>query len=315
MVGSHLAEMLLSEHPNVEVVGVKRWRSHTTNIDSIKSQIKLLDCDLTDALGCMNLIKSVRPDFVFHLAAQTYVADSWKNPQSTIQQNVVMQLNLFESIRACGIDPVIQIAGSSEQYGKVEPHELPVTEENPFRPLSPYAVSKVTQDLLAYQYFQSYGMRVIRTRAFNHEGPRRGEVFVTSAFAKQIAEIEAGLKEPIMYVGNLDASRDWTDVRDVVRAYWEAVNKCQPGEPYVIASGKFHTVRQMLDTLLSHTKIPIEVKTDPARLRPSDVLMLQGDFSKFRNATGWVPRIEFEQTMLDLLNWWRAQVVRPVSVR
>ncbi len=308
MVGSHLAEMFLSEHPDINVVGVKRWRSNTANIDAIKSQIKLVDCDLMDASGCFNLIKSTRPDLIFHLAAQTYVADSWKNPQSTFSQNVLMQLNLFEAIRFCQMDPVIQIAGSSEQYGKVEPDELPITEDNQFRPLSPYAVSKVTQDLLAYQYFQSYKLRVIRTRAFNHEGPRRGEVFVTSAFARQIAEIEAGLKEPVMYVGNLDASRDWSDVRDVVRAYWLAVNKCTPGEAYVISSGSSRTVRNMLDTLLSQTKEKIEVRTDPARLRPSDVLLLKGDSSKFRELTGWAPRIEFEQTMLDLLNWWRAQL-------
>ena len=165
-----------------------------------------------------------------------------------------MQLNLFEAVRFLKQDPVIQIAGSSEEYGKIYPDELPVTEVNPFRPMSPYAVSKVTQDLLAYQYFPSFGLKVIRTRAFNHEGPRRGEVFVTSNFAKQIAEIEVGLKPPVLSVGNLDSQRDWTDVRDIVRAYWLAVTYCTPGEDYVIASGVSRSVQQMLDFLLSLSK-------------------------------------------------------------
>jgi GDP-4-dehydro-6-deoxy-D-mannose reductase len=190
----------------------------------------------------------------------------------------------------------------------VLPSELPITEKNALRPLSPYAVSKVTQDVLAYQYHQSYGLKVVRTRAFNHEGPRRGEVFVTSNFAKQIAEIEAGTKMPVIHVGNLDAKRDWLDVRDVVRAYWMAMNQCIPGEDYVIASGVSRSIREMLMFLLSLTDCKIDIQTDPQRLRPSDVELLLGDSSKFRAATGWKPEIDFEQTMSDLLDYWRARL-------
>lgn len=310
MVGAHLAEMFVSEHPEIDLVGVKRWRSSTEHLHSVMPKIKLVDCDLTDPVGCLNLIKATKPDYIFHLAAQTYVADSWRNPVATTNDNTMMQLNLFEAIRHCDLDPVMQIAGSSEQYGKVHESELPITEENHFRPASPYSVSKVTQDMLAYQYYQSYGLKVIRTRAFNHEGPRRGEVFVCSAFAKQIAEIEAGLQEPILLVGNLDASRDFLDVRDVVRAYWLAVTKGVPGEAYVLSSGKSRTIKEMLDILLSHTSKKIEVRVDPARLRPSDTTALVGDSSKFRKLTGWTNTIAFEQTMLDLLNWWRQKCVR-----
>jgi GDP-4-dehydro-6-deoxy-D-mannose reductase len=313
MAGSYLAEYLLNEEPDCQVFGTKRWRSSLANVSHLQDRISLLDCTLTDGTACLNLIESVRPDVIFHLAAHSFVPDSWRAPQVTLNDNVMMQLNIFEAVRHTGLDPIIQIAGSSEAYGKVLPSEVPVSETNPFRPLSPYAVSKVTQDLLAYQYHQSYGMKVIRTRAFNHEGPRRGEVFVTSNFAKQIAEIEAGSKPPVVYVGNLKARRDWSDVRDVVRAYWLAVEHCTPGEDYVIASGKSRSIQEMLDCLLSFSRAKIEVKVDPGRQRPSDVEILEGDSTKFRKATGWVPKYTFEQTMADLLDYWRERV-RQVTV-
>lgn len=308
MVGSHLAEYLLAEQKDCEVYGVKRWRSSLDNIAAIKDKITTFDVDLMDLSGCITLVQSVKPDYIFHLAANSYVPDSWTNPHKVLHDNVGMQLNIFEAVRMAKLDPVIQIAGSSEEYGKVFPDEVPIKEANPFRPMSTYAVSKVTQDLLGYQYFQSYGMKVIRTRAFNHEGPRRGEFFVTSSFAKQVAEIEAGLKEPMLFVGNLDSRRDWTDVRDIVRAYWLAVNHCNPGEDYVIGSGVSRTVREMLDYLLTKTKVKIEVRVDPKRFRPSDVTALQGDSSKFRKLTGWEPKISFEQMMTDLLDYWRERL-------
>jgi GDP-4-dehydro-6-deoxy-D-mannose reductase len=308
MVGSHLAEYLLREHKQCEIFGLKRWRSNTVNIDAVKSQINLIDGDLMDPYGTMDLIKSVAPDYIFHLAAQSFVPYSWSNPHISLVGNVTMQLNLFEAVRLSGLAPVVQVALSSEEYGKVHPEELPIRENNPLRPLSPYAVSKVTQDMMAYQYFESYALKIIRTRAFNHEGPRRGEVFVTSSFAKQIAEIEAGLKPPVLYVGNLDAMRDWLDVRDVVRAYWMAANLCQPGDDYIIASGVSRSIRDMLNFLLSLTSRKIEVRTDPKRFRPSDVVLLRGDSSKFRKQTGWQPQISFEQMMSDLLDYWRQQL-------
>jgi GDP-4-dehydro-6-deoxy-D-mannose reductase len=190
----------------------------------------------------------------------------------------------------------------------VHPDETPITEQNPLRPLSPYAVSKVAQDFLGYQYFMSYGLRAVRTRGFNHEGPRRGEVFVMSNFAKQIASIEAGLHEPVMRVGNLDAVRDFTDVRDMVRAYWLAAERGAPGEVYNIASGRGITIREMLDRLLAMSTVEVRVETDPERLRPSDVEVLLGDASKFRAATGWEPVIPLERTLADSLDYWRGRL-------
>lgn len=308
MAGSHLAEYILKAQPQCQVFGVKRWRSPLENVSHIQNQVSLIDCDLTGSSAVLDLIKAVKPDLVFHLAAQSFVPDSWKNPEVTIGSNIFMQLNLFEAIRRAGINPVIQVALTSEEYGRVHEHELPISEKNPLRPLSPYAVSKVAQDMLAYQYFESYGFKVIRTRTFNHEGPRRGEVFVTSNFAKQIAEIERGMKPPVLHVGNLTAKRDWMDVRDVVRAYWLSMEKCKPGEDYVIASGVTRTVQEMLNYLLSLTKVSIEIVADESRMRPSDVQVLQGDPTKFKAATGWTQEYTFEQTMRDLLEWWRDQL-------
>jgi GDP-4-dehydro-6-deoxy-D-mannose reductase len=308
MVGSHLADYLLREQKDCQIYGIKRWRSNMINIEHIQDRINLIDCDLMDPHSCRDVMESVRPDYIFHLAAQSFVPDSWRNPHVTLIGNITMQLNLFEAVRNADIDPVIQIAGSSEEYGQVSPDELPISEKNPLRPLSPYAVSKVTQDVLGFQYFASFGMKIIRTRAFNHEGPRRGEVFVTSNFAKQVADIEAGHKSPVIHVGNLDAMRDWLDVRDVVRAYWLAVKLCKPGEEYVIASGVSRSIRDMLDFLLTLTDCNIDVQTDPKRFRPSDVVLLHGDSTKFRQATGWQPEISFEEMMSDLLDYWRERV-------
>lgn len=310
MAGSHLADYVLAKVPNCTVFGTKRWRSSLANIEHLQDKITLLDCDLTDASACQHLLSTVKPDYVFHLAAQSFVPDSWTSPHATLTDNVIMQLNIFEAIRHQGLNPVIQIALSSEEYGKVYPDELPIVETNPLRPLSPYAVSKVAQDMLAYQYFESYGLKVIRTRGFNHEGPRRGHVFVTSNFAKQIAEIELGLKPPVIKVGNLTAVRDWTDVRDMVRAYWLSTQHCKPGDDFVIGSGKGRTVKEMLDLLMSFSSVLIKVEVDPLRLRPSDVESLVGNPAKFKQATGWQPEISFEQTMKDLLDYWRVQIAR-----
>jgi len=203
---------------------------------------------------------------------------------------------------------VVQIAGSSEEYGMVYPDELPIRETNPLRPLSPYSVSKVAEDRLGYQYHMSYGLKTVITRAFNHTGPRRGDVFATSNFAKQVTEIEKGLKEPVMYVGNLNATRDFSDVRDIVKAYWLAATKCEYGEVYNICSEKTRTIQSILDLLLTMTDKNIEIKQDTSRMRPSDVEVLHGDCSKFREKTGWRPEIPFEKTMSDLLNYWREKV-------
>jgi GDP-4-dehydro-6-deoxy-D-mannose reductase len=221
--------------------------------------------------------------------------------------NILGQLNIFEAVRRLGFKCRIQLACSSEEYGMVSADEVPIKESNPLRPLSPYAVSKVAQDLLGYQYWMSWKVDSVRTRGFNHEGPRRGPVFVASDFAKQIADIEKGRRPPVLYVGNLEAKRDFSDVRDMVRAYWLALEKCEPGEVYNICTGRAWTIQQVLDLLLGMTKAKIDVRQDPARLRPSDVPILLGDNSKFVKATGWQPTIPFEQTLRDMLDYWRAR--------
>ncbi len=306
-VGSHLADYLL-EKGDIEVYGIARWRSQKENIEQLEGKIKLFECDIKDMTSVQDVVKSVKPECIFHLAAQSFVLASWHAPAETLSINIIGELNIFESVRQIGLDSIIHIAGSSEEYGFVKPDEIPITEDNPLRPLSPYGVSKVAQDLLGYQYFKSYEMKIIRTRAFNHTGPRRGEVFVCSTFAKQIAEIEKGIKEPVMYVGNLEAQRDFTDVRDVVKAYWLAADKCEPGEVYNISSGKPRTIQSILDTLLSLTDKKLEIKNDPARMRLSDVLVLEGDSSKFREKTGWKPEIPFEKTLKDTLDYWRERL-------
>lgn len=306
--GSHLVEYLLAEVPGVEIYGTKRWRSRMENIEHLDGKVQLRECDLRDAAAVQSVVTEIRPDYIFHLAAQSYVPASWRAPSETLTTNLLGQTNIFEAVRVLELDPVIQIAGSSEEYGLVLPDEVPIKETNPLRPLSPYAVSKVAQDLLAYQYFRSYGLKTIRTRGFNHTGPRRGEVFVTSNFAKQIASIEAGLREPVIRVGNLDAQRDFTDVRDMVRAYWLAVTKATPGEVYNLASGSAVTIRELLDRLLALSDTKVEVQVDPDRLRPSDVEILLGDYSKFRSDTGWEPSIPLEQTLKDTLDFWRQKL-------
>jgi GDP-4-dehydro-6-deoxy-D-mannose reductase len=303
--GSHLAEYLLAEHPDVEVFGTYRWRSRMDNIEHLRSKVKLLEADLRDYTSMHAALERSRPDFIFHLAAQSFVPSSWTAPNETLTTNVSGQTNIFEAVRALKLDPVVQIACSSEQYGLVLPDEVPIKETNPLRPLSPYAVSKVAQDYLGYQYFQSYGLKAIRTRGFNHTGPRRGHVFVTSNFCSQVAAIELGLQEPVIRVGNIEAIRDFTDVRDMVRAYWLAVNHGKPGEVYNIATGNGIRISEMLDRVIALANVDVKIEVDPDRLRPSDVEILIGDSSKFRADTGWEPRIPFDQTLRDLLAYWR----------
>lgn len=306
--GSHLADYLLAEHPEVEVWGTCRWRSRMENVEHLRDRVRLVECELRDAVSTLTAIEQARPDYVFHLAAQSFVPTSWSAPHDTLTANVGGQAHLFEAIRRVGLDPRIQIACSSEEYGLVRPDEIPIRESNPMRPLSPYAVSKVAQDQLGYQYFKSYGLKVVRTRGFNHTGPRRGQVFVTANFARQIACIEAGEVEPVIRVGNLDAVRDFTDVRDMVRGYWLALEKGTPGEAYNLASGVGITIRELLDRLLALSHVEVRVEVDPERLRPSDVEILVGDTSKFHADTGWEPRISLDQTLRDTLDYWRADV-------
>jgi GDP-4-dehydro-6-deoxy-D-mannose reductase len=308
--GSHLAEYILAHHPGVEVHGIVRWRSRMDNIAHLvrEGKVRLHEADLKDMISLRKMLAEACPDRIFHLAAQSFVPASWRLPAETFMINAVGQVNLFEAVLAEKLEPRIQIAGSSEEYGMVHPDEVPMKETNPLRPLSPYAVSKVAQDLLGYQYWQSYRLHVVRTRGFNHTGPRRGDVFVTSNFARQIARIEKGQVEPVIRVGNLEAKRDFTDVRDTVRAYWLALEKGDPGDVYNIGSGTTISMKDMLGILLSHSSAKVEVRVDPDRLRPSDVQILYADPSKFSAKTGWVPKIPLQTTLKDLLDYWRARV-------
>ena len=306
--GSHLADYILENHSDAKVFGIARWRSRMENLLHIQDKIELFEADLKDLVSLKKCMAEIKPDRIFHLAAQSFVPASWTCPAETFAINSIGQINLFEAILGQGLKSRIQIAGSSEEYGMVYPDEVPMKETNPLRPLSPYAVSKVAQDLLAYQYFKSYGLWTVRTRGFNHTGPRRGEVFICSNFAKQIAEIEKGKRKPVMYVGNLEARRDFTDVRDTVRAYWLSLEKGEPGDVYNIGTGKAYTMKEILDMLLGLSREQVKIETDPKRLRPSDVEILLSDSTKFRKLTGWEPKIPLKQSLQDLLDYWRDRV-------
>jgi GDP-mannose 4,6-dehydratase len=313
MVGSHMADFLLDK---AEVIGLKRWRSPEDNIQGLSPSIedikvKLFNGDLKDLSSMLALIINQKPDIIYHFAAQSYVPISYTMPNETLQDNILGTLNLLEAVRLAGIKPKIIIASSSEVYGQVTEKDIPITEDCPFRPVSPYAVSKVGEDMLGYQYFKSYGMDIVRTRLFTHTGPRRGWCFVESLFAFQIAMVEAGKQSCVYNHGSeesLKSVRTWLDVRDAVKAYWMCKD-CPPGEVYNIGGDKTMTVGEMLKHLLSLSTVKnIPIVTDGKWLRPSDVTLQIPDTSKFRKQTGWAPEIPFEKTMLDLLNYWRERV-------
>ena len=309
-VGSHLAEYILKEHTDVKIYGLVRWRSPKDNISKILGEVDLNYADLEDYASLEKTISTIKPDAIFHLAAQSYVDFSFISPIATLQANVIGTANLLESVKTLklqtGYDPVIHICSSSEVYGQVKENEIPIKETNPFRPASPYAVSKVGEDMLALQYFLSWKIKTIRTRMFTHEGPRRGEVFAPSNFAKQIAAIEAGKQKPVVMVGNLESVRTFMDVRDAVRAYWMLVNKCSIGEVYNIGGVETMTIGDMLKKLISFSKKEnIKIEVDSKRLRPSDVTLQIPSVDKFIQQTGWKPKIKFDQTLKDMLDYWR----------
>jgi GDP-4-dehydro-6-deoxy-D-mannose reductase len=306
-VGSHLAELALAR--GVDVIGSLRWRSKTEHIEHIRDRLTLVESDLRDLLSVRTVLEQARPDWIIHLAAQSFVHASWSTPVETFTTNVVSQMNLFEAMRQLGSKARFLVIGSSEEYGLVHPDELPVRESNALRPLSPYAVSKVAQDLMGWQYFKSYGMHIVRSRAFNHTGPRRGDTFATSNFAKQVAEIEAGRREPVVHVGDLKPTRDFSDVRDIIQGYWLLLERGAPGEVYNLCSGVDWSIERVLNFFIERSRARnIEVRQDPARLRPSDVPVLRGSAEKAERAVGWRPAIPLEKTLTDLLEYWRQRV-------
>jgi GDPmannose 4,6-dehydratase/GDP-4-dehydro-6-deoxy-D-mannose reductase len=312
MVGSHLAEYVLKYHPDAQLHGMVRWRSPLDNIRHILPRLTLHQAELRDLNSLVKLLRNVRPDWIFHLAAQSYVRTSFDMPADTIHTNVIGTTNLLDAIRIVGIDPRVHICSSSEVYGQVTKDEVPITEKNSFRPASPYAVSKVGEDMIALQYFLSYKIKTLRTRMFTHTGPRRGPVFAESAFARQIAEIEAGVQSGPVRAGNLSSMRAIADVRDAVRAYWMLMEKGEPGEVYNIGGEEIMTIGELLEKLKGMAKCPIAHIIDPELMRPSDVTLQIPDVGKFKKATGWKPQISAAQTLLDLLNYHRTNVARGV---
>jgi len=304
-VGSHLASYL------VEKAGLDVW-----GLDLVEGRAAALRPRITlhvgnvlmDLAALKDLFAAAQPDLVFHLAAQAFVPSSWKDPWTTLENNIRGQLNVLLAAIAMEKPPRILVVGSADEYGIVLPEELPISETNPLRPNSPYAVSKVAQDMLGYQYYASHKLPVVRVRPFNHIGPGQSAAFVTADFAKQIAEVEAGLREPVMRVGNLGARRDFSDVRDIIHGYYLALSEGEPGEVYNLGAERSYSIRQVLDGLLALSETRVAVEQDPKRLRPSDVPEILADCTRFRSRTGWRAEIPLERSLEDILNYWRSRI-------
>ena len=306
--GSYLAEYIVEHHPEVEVHGICRWHSTTStdNLAAIRASVRLHEADLMDFSSVVAVMQSVKPDVIFHLAAYANVRASFTTANAVLANNILGTSNLFEAVRLADIDPIIQLCSTSEVYGQVDPKNVPITEECPMRPASPYAVSKATQDLLGHSYWMSYKLKIIRTRMFSYLNPRRIDLFATS-FAKQIAWIEAGLMPNDLRHGNLDSVRTLIDVRDAMRAYWETVEKCEPGEVYNIGGTTTMTVGDFLGKLIELASVSVNTRCDPDLLRPVDVTLQIPNVEKFSQATDWKPTVSFEQSMADLLAYWRRE--------
>jgi GDP-4-dehydro-6-deoxy-D-mannose reductase len=308
-VGSHLAEYALAK--KADVYGLKRWHlSKLRNIHSFKDKIKLFDCDLTDPVGTQKVIHEIKPDWIFHLAAESFVSPSWDHPSHYMDVNYKGTVNILEAIRTAKLPTRILLPGSGEEYGEVDPKDLPITAKTTLSPVNPYAVSKIAQDLIGFVYYKSYGTNVIRTRAFNHEGPRRDNVFGIAWYAYQIARIEHGLQEPVIRTGNRSDKRNFTHIKDLVHAYWLAMEKCKPGKVYLIGSDEknhVYTFDQALDKLiaLSTYKGKIKKITDTQFIRPTNVPRLIGKTTEFRKLTKWKPILSFDDILLDTLEYWR----------
>ncbi|MBM2826435.1 MAG: family oxidoreductase [Dehalococcoidia bacterium] len=303
--GGHLAEVLLAQGLDVHGT-IRPGDSHP--IGPLAKGVTLHQVDLLNERLTGEMMAALSPELVFHLAAQSSVASSWDDPGGTLTNNIMAQLNLLQSLISMKSEARVLVIGSVEEYGAPLPDELPIKESNPLRPANPYALSKVAQDLMGYQYYLSHGIRCVRVRSFNHIGPGQRDTFVTSAFARQVAEAEVGLREPVVRVGNLEARRDFTDVRDVVRGYYLALTAGELGEVYNIGSGKAVSVREILEFFLAQARLQIRVEVDMTRFRPVDVPEVSCDYTKIKERTGWEPSIPLEQSLRDVLEYWRNQV-------
>jgi len=308
--GSYLAEYITKNHPEVDLHGIGRWHSTSSNdnLSAIRSKLTFHECDLLDYSSTLIALEKSKPDVIFHLAAHANVRTSFQTPLTVLNNNVMGTANLFEAIRSAKLNPIFQMCSTSEVYGQVGPEDIPINENTPLRPSSPYAVSKVAQDLLGYAYFVSYQIPVIRTRMFAYLNPRRADLFATS-FARQVARIECGLQSELLH-GNLDSVRTIIDVRDAMRAYWDAALFCTPGEVYNIGGQTVITVGEFLDLLKSLAKTNIPSRLDPTLLRPSDVTLQIPSVEKFEKATGWTAKYSFKESVSFLLDYWRVQVLK-----
>jgi GDP-4-dehydro-6-deoxy-D-mannose reductase len=312
--GSYLAEYIAEHHPDVKLHGFARWHSTTAeNLANLKGRVTVHEVDLNDMGSVIEGLHSAKPDAIFHLAAHANVRASFITPQAVLANNILGTSNLFEAIRIARLDPLIQLCSTSEVYGQVQPHEVPIREEQAMRPASPYAVSKVAQDLLGYTYFVAYKMRIIRTRMFAYLNPRRIDLFATS-FARQVARIEAGLQDELTH-GNLESVRTIVDVRDAMRAYWEALLHCKPGEVYNIGGTATMSVGEVLKRLIALAKKPIPTRQDPALLRPADVTLQIPNVERFAAATGWKPKYSFDDSLVHLLEYWRRRAAMELATK
>ena len=311
--GSYLAEYIVNHHPEVEVHGFSRWHSTTGNVNlkHIADKIVVHECDLNDLSSVVNAFKKIKPDGIFHLAAHANVRASFIVPLAVLNNNIMGTANLFEGVRLVGIDPYIQLCSTSEVYGQVDPKNVPIKEDCPLNPASPYAVSKVAQDLLGYSYYKSYGMKIIRTRMFAYLNPRRADLFATS-FALQVARIEAGRQKELLH-GNLDSVRTIIDVRDAMESYWVALKLGRPGEIYNIGGQTTLTVGEFLALLKKKARCAIPSRVDPNLLRPADVTLQIPDVNKFQKDTGWKPKYSFEESVQYLLDHCRETVAREAA--
>jgi GDP-4-dehydro-6-deoxy-D-mannose reductase len=309
-VASHLIDYILENNPSAEIFGTIRRLGDRKNINHILEDITLIDTEITDSLSVRNAVDKIQPDRVFHTAGQSFVPSSWTSPFNTMEVNAGGTLNVLEAVRHYNPDVLTMISGSSEEYGLVHPHECPINEAQPLRPLSPYGVSKVAADKFGFQYAHSYDMNVLVTRAFNMTGPRRGDMFVDSNFAKQIVSMEYGQKKLDLYHGNLEAIRDFTDVRDTVRAFWMLSEKKWNGEAVNICSNVGRTIGETLYKLLELSPIGnrITLHEDINRMRPSDVPVLVGNNALLKSYISWEPEYEWKDSLKDLMAYWTRQL-------